>query len=200
MGAPDTPTQVETWVEMAARMAAATREIEGHLAPAIASARLASPLEAYDAVVLDPDLIAATRKLFADQHYARAVEEAFKCLNATVKVRSGLVRGDGADLMFRAFDPDRPILRFNRLRSVTDRDEQTGLRYLMAGAMTGLRNPRAHDHRIEDAPQGALEMLVLASFLMRMLRRTARARRARGISSMSQADSCQTNSGRAALT
>ena len=35
--------------------------------------------------------------------------------------------------------------------------------------MTGIRNPRAHDHQLADDPDVALELLVLANHLMRKL-------------------------------
>ena len=56
----------------------------------------------YDVIVTSKDLRNTTRKLFLDGHYARAVEEAYKCINNTVKEKSRLI-ADGQDLMNRAF-------------------------------------------------------------------------------------------------
>ena len=100
----------------------------------------------FDKMVTDPDVTRASRGLFVDGHFARAVEEAFKCLNNVVKRRSGVTGKDGLDLMFHVFDPDSPILRINGLRSQSEQDEQAGYRYILAGCMKGLRNPRAHEH------------------------------------------------------
>ena len=36
-------------------------------------------------------------------------------------------------------------------------------------AMTGIRNPRAHESQLADTPESALEMIVLANHLMRKL-------------------------------
>lgn len=38
-------------------------------------------------------------------------------------------------------------------------------------AMTGIRNPRAHESQLVDTPESALEMIVLANHLMRKLDR-----------------------------
>ena len=44
----------------------------------------------YDALIKSEELRDATRKLFLDSHYARAVEEAYKCINNAVKAKSRL--------------------------------------------------------------------------------------------------------------
>ena len=40
---------------------------------------------------------------------------------------------------------------------------------IFAGSMTGIRNPRAHQHDLMDDPEVALELLGLANHLMRKL-------------------------------
>ena len=49
------------------------------------------------------------------------------------------------------------------------KDEQRGYMDIFAGSMTGIRNPRAHEHDLADEPEVALELLVLANHLMRKL-------------------------------
>ena len=71
--------------------------------------------------------------------------------------------------MRAAFSANSPLLYLNSLQSESDRNEQRGYMDLFAGAMTGIRNPRAHEHDIEDDPQVALELLVIANHLMRKL-------------------------------
>jgi uncharacterized protein (TIGR02391 family) len=133
----------------------------------------------FDALVTDPDLNATCRTLYRDGHHARAVEEAFKFLANAVKGRSGEGTRDGQDLMLNVFSLEQPVLRLNRLRSTSERDEQAGYRFILAGAMTGIRNPRAHEHSLSDEADVALEMLVLANHLMRAVRRSTRVRRRR---------------------
>jgi uncharacterized protein (TIGR02391 family) len=139
----------------------------------------ADPMAQFDALVTDPDLSATCRTLFRDGHHARAVEEAFKFLANAVKGRAGDGTRDGQTLMLHVFNLDDPVLRLNRLRSTSERDEQTGYRFILAGAMIGIRNPRAHEHTLRDEADVALEMLVLANHLMRAVRRSTRVRRRR---------------------
>ena len=134
------------------------------------------PLEAvpdsrdrFGELVTDSQLQRISGPLFRGSHFARAVEEAFKCLNNAVKEKSGLADRDGSALMQAAFSAHSPILRLNDLESVSDRDEQRGYMDIFAGSMTGIRNPRAHDPELIDEPDVALELLVLANHLMRKL-------------------------------
>jgi uncharacterized protein (TIGR02391 family) len=138
------------------------------------------PMGQFDGLITDPDLNTTCRSLFRDGHHARAVEEAFKFLANAVKGRSGEVSRDGQDLMLHVFNLDNPVLRLSDLRRVSERDEQAGYRFMLAGAMTGIRNPRAHEHTLRDQADVALEMLVMANHLMRVVRRSTRVRRRRG--------------------
>ena len=131
----------------------------------------------FDALVTDLDLNATTRTLYRDGHHARAVEEGFKFLANAVKGRAGDGTRDGRDLMFHVFSLDDPVLRVNRLRGTSQRDEQEGYKFIFGGAMQGIRNPRAHEHTLRDEADVALEMLVLANHLMRAVRRSTRVRR-----------------------
>ena len=148
--------------------------------PAIGQATTTTgPMRQFDDLVTDPDLRAACRSLYDGGHYARAVEEAFKFLNNAVKGRSGDPARDGFQLMLNTFSETQPVLRLNRLRTISERDEQKGYGFIFAGAMQGIRNPRAHEHELRDEPDAALEMLVMANHLTRMLGTSVRVRRRR---------------------
>lgn len=139
-------------------------------------ARVDHPLGLYDALVDNEELRVTTRKLFEDGHYALAVEEAFKCVNNFVKRRSGL-SVDGRPLMEQAFSLNNPLLRLNKLRSQSDRDQQLGYSTILQGVITGIRNPRAHEHGYLDEPAVAVEMLALANHLMRIVDGATRTRK-----------------------
>jgi uncharacterized protein (TIGR02391 family) len=133
-------------------------------------------VELYDILVKSKAIRDATRKLFVDRHYARAVEEAYKCLNNVVKDKSGLPI-DGKDLMNQAFSEKNPILKLNELKTASHKDEQIGYMLIFGGCMTGIRNPRAHEHEKTDSPEAALEMLVWANHLMRVVDKAKRVRK-----------------------
>ena len=130
------------------------------------------PLDFFDVLVTHPLLTNATRELFADGHYTRAVEQGFKAVNSLVKQRTGLA-DEGRPLMERAFSPNDPKLAVNSLKTRTEKDEQTGTMLLFAGAMAGLRNVRTHDlSHVDDAPT-ALELLGFANYLMQTAQKAA---------------------------
>ena len=144
--------------------------------PSIIPPKKQGVVELYDVVIDSNELRNVTRKLFVDGHYARAVEEAYKCINNTVKAKSGL-SVDGQDLMNQAFSIKNPILKLNALKTDSQRDEQLGYMLSLGGCMTGIRNPRAHEHQLWDSPNVALEMLAWANHLMRIVDKAKRVRK-----------------------
>lgn len=149
----------------------------GHQSPpAIISAENQGVVELYDVVIDSNELRSVTRKLFVDGHYARAVEEAYKRINNTVKAKSGL-SADGQDLMNQAFSLRKPVLKLNDLETDSQKDEQLGYMLSLGGCMTGIRNPRAHEHQLWDSPSVALEMLAWANHLMRIIDKAKRVRK-----------------------
>ena len=117
----------------------------------------------FDKPVTNDRLSQATRTRFRSRNFTDAVEAAFKCLDNAVKERSRLLDKGGSDLMFTAFNEKKPVLKLNELHSTTDRNEQEGYKHLIAGALTVIRNLRAHEHELRDDPKVALELLALAN-------------------------------------
>lgn len=121
----------------------------------------------YELMVTDEGLKKKTYELFKDGYHARAVEEAFKYLDNLVyknaKLKNGLT-GDG--LMRNVFSPNNPILMINDNISESEKSEQRGYMDIMAGSMSGIRNPRAHDSDWEDTEERALQLLGLANHLI----------------------------------
>lgn len=133
-------------------------------------------VELYDVLIDSKELRNVTRKLFMDGHYARAVEEAYKCMNNRVKAKSGL-SADGQDLMNQAFSIKNPVLKLNALKTDSQKNEQVGYMLCLGGCMTGIRNPRAHEHQLWDSPDVALEILAWANHLMRIIDKAKRVRK-----------------------
>lgn len=125
----------------------------------------------FEVMVTDYDLGRATKKLFIDGHYPQAVEQAYKYINNLVK-KTTRIRADGAALMRTAFSVNSPLISINALQTDSDRNQQQGYMDIFAGCMTGIRNPRAHEHELIDEPEIALELLAWANHLTRMIKRS----------------------------
>jgi len=113
-------------------------------------------------------ILEVTSELFSDGHYPQAILEAFKAVDNLVKERSGISDMDGTGLMFRVFPREHPILKINGNSTMSEKDEQDGFMHLFAGAMLGIRNPKAHDFIDQDDPIATLQYLAFASVLYRV--------------------------------
>lgn len=108
------------------------------------------------------------RQLFDDGHYSQATFEAFKFIDRQVATLAAQPT-TGQKLMLHVFDKERPILKLTPCDSMSEKDEQEGYRFLFAGSMLAIRNPRGHEHSVYDTPDECLDHLVLASALLRKL-------------------------------
>lgn len=122
------------------------------------------PIKAYEGLELHPVIAKASSNLYKDGHYANAVEDAVKALNALVRLNSGVEDRDGVQLMEFVFSTNNPVLKINGMLDQSDKDEQKGFMNLFSGAVSGLRNPRAHKI-IKDDPEMALEFIAFISLL-----------------------------------
>ena len=122
-------------------------------------------IEYFDSLEIHPEISKVSRKLFADKHYAQAILEAFKKINNMVKIKSGRTDLDGKSLMTTVFSRNNPVLRLNELKTTTDLDLQEGYMHLFAGAIQGIRNPKAHDEIVQNNPFTTVKFLCFASML-----------------------------------
>jgi uncharacterized protein (TIGR02391 family) len=122
-------------------------------------------LHPFDERNVHPDIAAVALKLFDDGHFSQATFEAFKLLDNAVKDASG-INESGMKLMMAAFNEGKPLIKLNDLATASDVDEQCGFRFIFAGAMSAIRNPRGHDIRT-DTIDKCLDHLSLASVLLR---------------------------------
>jgi len=126
-------------------------------------------LHPFDSRNIHTDLPPKVRELFDDGHFPQATELAFKYLDKEIQRYSGLTNESGFKLMMAAFDGATPKVKLNALVTISERDEQEGFRFVFAGGMKGIRNPRAHDPGIVDDPDVCLDHLSFVSLLLRRL-------------------------------
>ena len=127
--------------------------------------------------LIHPDIKTAALTRFESAHYADAVESALKAVNARVRenwLAAGNSEQDGTKLMFSAFDTQNPAIRLADLSTQTGRDIQDGYKHIFAGAMLGIRNPKAHDIVVINQDR-AIHFLFVASLLMHKLDEAATA-------------------------
>lgn len=117
---------------------------------------------------LHPKITEIAQPRFESKHFADAVEASLKEANdrvkSLVKARTGK-EYDGADLMRKAFSPNAPIISLADMSTTSGQNEQQGYMEIFAGAMTGIRNPKAHSNLVIDEKR-TMHLLYLASLLM----------------------------------
>ncbi len=69
----------------------------------------------------------------------------------------------------KAFDEASPLVKLTALASQSEIDEQHGYRFIFAGSVMAIRNPRGHQHSVIDSPDQCLDHLGLASMLLRRM-------------------------------
>ena len=125
------------------------------------------------------DVLQYCRAELLQENYFHAVFEATKSIAAKIRSLSGLT-SDGAELAQSAFglpkDGSPPLLAINGLKTDTDRGEQRGFTNLLIGLFGTVRNPLAHNPKIEwpMEERDALDILTLTSLIHRKLDRARR--------------------------
>jgi uncharacterized protein (TIGR02391 family) len=112
-----------------------------------------------------------------DENFFHAVFEAMKSITAKLRQLSGSTI-DGADLVHHAFGDKYgpPLLAINAYDTETLRMEQRGFMSLLKGLYGTIRNPLAHDPRIEwdMNEQDTLDILTMISLVHRKLDKACR--------------------------
>jgi uncharacterized protein (TIGR02391 family) len=121
------------------------------------------------------DVLTFCRAELLQNNYFHAVFEAMKSIASKIRTLSGLP-GDGAVLVQQAFALDGGPLAINALATDTDKGEQRGFVNLLTGLFGTIRNPLAHNPKIEwdMSEQDALDILTMASLIHRKLDRAKR--------------------------
>jgi len=122
----------------------------------------------FDLRSVHADLPSEVRRLFDDGHYAQATLEALKFVDEEVRRIAGY-SDHGTSLMMKVFGGNPPKVKINAGTSLSERNEQEGFKFLFAGAMQAIRNPRTHTSGIVDDPDACMDHLALASMLLRRL-------------------------------
>jgi uncharacterized protein (TIGR02391 family) len=127
-----------------------------------------STVHPFDERNIHPDLPSDVRNLFDNGHYSQATFEAMKFLDEEIQ-RIASDQDFGRSLMMRTFGGTPPKIMLNPGMTPTEISEQEGYKFLFAGAIAGIRNPRGHKTRVIDDTDTCLDHLCLTSMLLRKL-------------------------------
>jgi uncharacterized protein (TIGR02391 family) len=136
--------------------------------PATEPAANKPSLHPFDSRNIHQNLPAKVRELFDDGHYPEATFLAFKFLDKEVERHSGLSES-GFKLMMTSFDESKPKVKLTPLKTTSDKEKQQGYRFVFAGGVLAIRNPRGHEYTVVDNPDICLDHLSFVSMLLRRL-------------------------------
>jgi len=126
-------------------------------------------LHPFDRRNIHPSLPPKVKKLFDDGYYAESTFTAWKHLDKVVQKHSKLNSESGYKLMMAAFDESKPPIKLTPLTTVSEIDEQKGFRWVFAGSVWAIRNPRGHEVAMPDDIDTCLDHLSFVSLLIRRL-------------------------------
>lgn len=120
---------------------------------------------------IHPLIQKSSKKLFEDGHFANAAEDAFIEINDRTKKLFSIVKPndpvpDGEAAMTTVFSSNNPLVEFCDRRTTTGQNRQKGYMQMLAGAMSALRNPKAHSNREQLTAEESYRRLATASMLM----------------------------------
>ncbi len=129
--------------------------------------RLKSALERRQ---VHPNVLTHCQAEIVAENCFHAVLEAMKSVTTRIRSLSGL-DGDGALLVQAALGGNTPRLRVNTFETETQRGEQRGFSCLLIGMYGMIRNPLAHEARIEwpMSEPDALDIMTTISYIHRKL-------------------------------
>lgn len=117
---------------------------------------------------IHPKIEGVAKSRFYNGMYADAIEASFKEINCRMKEIVKKQTGqelDGSSLMKQCLSVNNPILTIQDITSETGRNVQLGYMEIFSGAMTGIRNPKAHGNQTITR-EDAIRKLNFASLLM----------------------------------
>lgn len=121
--------------------------------------------------MVHPSVVKISKKLYEDGHFANASEDAFIEINSRVKKIYKITNPtsdkvpDGDNAMNVVFSTNNPIVKFADITTETGKNIQKGYMQMFAGAISALRNPKAHANIVLEKEE-CKRNLIFASMLM----------------------------------
>lgn len=121
--------------------------------------------------LIHPKIKSVSKQLYLNGHYSNAAEDAFIEINDRVKKLYRIINPDatripdGDAVMTTVFSANTPLLTVCDTSTESGQNEQKGLMFMLQGAMSALRNPKAHAN-ITITADDAMRRIMFASMLM----------------------------------
>lgn len=120
---------------------------------------------------IHPLIQKSSKSLYLTGHYANAAEDAFIEINDRVKhlfeiIKPGEKIPDGDTAMNTVFSAQSPLVEFCDRNTLSGQNKQKGYMQMLAGAISALRNPKAHSNTEVLSAKESYRRLATASMLM----------------------------------
>lgn len=118
--------------------------------------------------MLKDELWDAIKNSYLNEDYTTSILNAISYIRDTIREKSNLEQLDGVDLINQAFSEKNPKIKVNSLKTKNDKNIQKGLRELLIGVYTHIRNPRSHD-KYKDTKEDAISIILFINYLLKTI-------------------------------
>lgn len=122
-----------------------------------------------DIYALHPKLLPDCKKMFCDGHINESVRKALERFEKTVQDLSHTHNKSGVDLMGHVFSETSPLIRFNTLSTIQEKNKQIGFKLVSMGLMQWWRNNLSHGDEEQMSHHDAIGRLLMFSNLFHEL-------------------------------
>ena len=117
--------------------------------------------------MLKDELWDTIKNSYLNEDYTTSILNAMSYIRDIIREKSNLEL-DGVDLINQAFNEKNPKIKVNSLQTKNDKNIQKGLRELLIGLYTHIRNPRSHD-KYKDTKEDATAIILFINYLLKTI-------------------------------
>ena len=113
---------------------------------------------------LQEELWESIKQSYSSEDYTTSILNSIAYLRDMIREKSDLEL-DGVDLINQAFSDKHPKIVVSKMETRNDKNIQKGLRELLSGIYTHIRNPRSHD-KYKDSKEDAIAIILFVNYLL----------------------------------
>jgi len=119
---------------------------------------------------ISDELWETVNKNYDSGNYSGAIIDSIFLISKIIREKSDTDL-DGIALVGKVFGGNEPLLKINKHRTESEKNEQKGFENILRGIYQGIRNPRAHE-RIEDSKTTCDSILLFLNYLLSIINRS----------------------------